>query len=318
MLDLDEAGVAAALGAWAQDHAPTSVRRAHAAWRAFLRWSAEQGLLSRQVAPPSAPAVPSAAGTAPYQVAPARDVLFGERVALAAMTRTDDRVRWPVRDRVLIGLLSRAALTLAEAIALDVGALDIGGSDASVEVSGRGGRTRTAPVDDPLQRGLQSWLAARNHVLAGDPHGQGPLLINRRGTRLTISQGRYVVLAIAASTRPPIPEGEVFTALRRAAVHRWMRHDVPPDVIARWMGLTPATTRRWMADGEGAALVPAAKVDRDALRAAREHAFERAAEQRDKAERLMARARDVLRARSGGIGHDEAAENEREPRDAEQ
>lgn len=311
--DLDDDAVASALESWAEDHAASSVRRAHAAWRAFLRWAEDTGHVDRTVATPAAPTALAPSGGPVVRAA--RDVLFAERVALAALTRTGDRARWPLRDRALVALVSRAALTLPEAVGLDVGAADLDRPDPVLEVSGRGGRSRAVPIDSTLERALRAWLQTRHHIV-GDV---GPLLLDRKGHRLTVAQGRYAVLSIAAHAEPHVPAGEVFTALRRSAVHRWSQRNVPPDVVSQWMGLTVASARRWLFDAAPAPNDRAAMTDddRDALHAARHDAVRRAIEQRDRAERLIARAQDVVRSRSSRMGNDEAAPHEREPRDPE-
>ena len=83
------------------------------------------------------------------------------------------------RDRAIIELLYSSGLRLAELTSLDLNSLDL--HDASVEVTGKGNKTRILPIGSHAINALRNWLEVRrDHALDGET----ALFVSRRGTRL--------------------------------------------------------------------------------------------------------------------------------------
>ncbi|HMK90121.1 MAG TPA: tyrosine recombinase XerC [Methylocystis sp.] len=159
-----------------------SLLRALAALRNFLRFLEKQGLAKTDVfAAVRAPKRPHNLPKA-LAVADARDLLDTQSRA------GDAREPWALaRDAAVLGLLYGAGLRISEALSIDRDAAPIGAIDR-VTILGKGGKTRTVPVIEPVRRLIESYLALCPHELAG-----GPLFIGVRGDRLS---ARVVQLAV--------------------------------------------------------------------------------------------------------------------------
>lgn len=85
-----------------------------------------------------------------------------------------------VRDHAMLELFYSSGLRLSELVALDCRDLDL--SQRTVEVTGKGRKTRILPVGRQACLALQRWLQARG-ALNSDP--DGALFLNRSGGRLS-------------------------------------------------------------------------------------------------------------------------------------
>ena len=84
-----------------------------------------------------------------------------------------------LRDLAMLELLYSSGLRLAELVSLDAG--DVDRDDATVEVTGKGAKTRRVPVGRKALAALERWLRIR----AGIARPQEPaLFVSRRGSRL--------------------------------------------------------------------------------------------------------------------------------------
>jgi integrase/recombinase XerC len=84
-----------------------------------------------------------------------------------------------LRDTAMIELFYSSGLRLAELIAIDVGDLDA--SDATLEVTGKGAKTRRVPVGSKALEAIGRWLRVRSNY-AGP--GQAALFVSKRGNRI--------------------------------------------------------------------------------------------------------------------------------------
>ncbi|MBL3590736.1 MAG: tyrosine recombinase XerC [gamma proteobacterium endosymbiont of Lamellibrachia anaximandri] len=94
--------------------------------------------------------------------------------------RDDDPVA--IRDLTIMELFYSSGLRLAELISLNLGDIDI--SDAMVEVTGKGAKTRRVPVGRKALEALDRWLSVRCQ-LAGA--GENALFVGVRGKRISRS-----------------------------------------------------------------------------------------------------------------------------------
>ena len=84
-----------------------------------------------------------------------------------------------VRDRAIMELFYSSGLRLAELLALELGDIDL--NDATVRVTGKGGKTRVVPIGRQARGALQDWLQTRAAMTTLE---QSALFIARNGTRL--------------------------------------------------------------------------------------------------------------------------------------
>ncbi len=100
------------------------------------------------------------------------------------------------RDRVLALLPIYAGLRVSETIALDTDDVRISARKGTLRVCGKGGKPRELPVHAQLRTDLQTWLGERPDWPGA---GTSPaLLLNRRGTRLSVRGASDIIRAIAA------------------------------------------------------------------------------------------------------------------------
>ncbi len=83
------------------------------------------------------------------------------------------------RDLAILELFYGCGLRLAELVGLNLG--DIDARDASVEVTGKGSKTRRIPVGRQALSALERWLAVRAALAGAD---EPALFVSRRGNRI--------------------------------------------------------------------------------------------------------------------------------------
>lgn len=84
------------------------------------------------------------------------------------------------RDRAMFELIYSSGLRLAELIGLDLADMDA--QNATVRVTGKGGKTRIVPVGRYATAALQTWLEQRRLLCAA---GEAALFVGNHGRRLT-------------------------------------------------------------------------------------------------------------------------------------
>jgi integrase/recombinase XerC len=97
------------------------------------------------------------------------------------------------RDLALMELLYSSGLRLAECVGLDLERLDL--KDRTVQVLGKGSKSRIVPVGRTAVTALKAWLKVRAGVARSD---ESALFVGRNGRRLG---GRAVQLRVATWAR---------------------------------------------------------------------------------------------------------------------
>ena len=162
---------------------PTSHRRKAAAIRAFYRFCFAEGLIDKDIA--SLLDLPRAARQLP-------DTLDVQQVE-SLLEAPDPGTQLGLRDRALLELLYACGLRVSEALNLDLE--DIGLSEGSVRVIGKGDRERRLPVGDVALAAVAKYVEGARPALLGappksstaksHPRRGGPLFVNARGQRLS-------------------------------------------------------------------------------------------------------------------------------------
>lgn len=159
-----------------------SLLRALAAIRNFLRFLEKKGLAKTDLfgavrAPKKPHSLPKA-----LTVADARDLIDPEQRAGEA------REPWILaRDAAVLALLYGVGLRISEALSIQRAEAPVGRIDR-VAITGKGGKTRTLPVIEPVRKAIDSYLALCPHDLTG-----GPLFVGAKGGPLS---PRIVQLAV--------------------------------------------------------------------------------------------------------------------------
>ena len=85
-----------------------------------------------------------------------------------------------LRDLAILELLYSSGLRLAELVSVDLRDLDF--EDATLEVTGKGAKTRRLPVGRLALSAIRTWLGARAGIAR---EGETALFVSQRGTRLS-------------------------------------------------------------------------------------------------------------------------------------
>ncbi|ACZ87325.1 tyrosine-type recombinase/integrase [Streptosporangium roseum] len=137
---------------------PASVNRAWSAWNQFLSFCVAEGLLEGN---------PMAAVPRPKQPAKAPKPLLGdgsasatllERIAAGARRARDP---WVERDLVVLALALVTGMRSAELLGLTLGSIGGSPGDRRIQVVGKGGRSRSLPIEAPVERLVERYLHSR-------------------------------------------------------------------------------------------------------------------------------------------------------------
>ncbi len=167
------------------------------AWRGLYRWWGREGVVRLN---------PVEGVRAPKAPKPLPKALSVEQaVALAGFEPRQGDPVLHARDHCMVELLYGSGLRVAELVGLDQRAGDaaagwIDAADASAQVLGKGSKRRAVPVGAAALAALRAWLLVRGHIAAKD---EPALFVSRRGTRLTASQVRSRLKALALQAGLP-------------------------------------------------------------------------------------------------------------------
>jgi integrase/recombinase XerC len=167
------------------------------AWRGLYRWWGREGVVRLN---------PVEGVRAPKAPKPLPKALSVEQaVALASHKPQGGNPVLQARDHCMVELLYGCGLRVAELVGLDQRASSdaagwIDATDASAHVLGKGRKRRSVPVGAPALAALRAWLLVRGQVAAPE---QAALFVSQRGTRLTPSQVRSRLKALALQAGLP-------------------------------------------------------------------------------------------------------------------
>ena len=178
--------------------APRSLAILLAAWRGLYRWWGEQHAIASN--PVDGVRAPKAAKPLPKALS------VDHAVALASHTGTADAdAALAARDHAIVELLYGCGLRVAELVGLDARAGRaasgwVDGPDATAHVLGKGGKRRSVPVGRAALSAVEAWVEQRAPLARPD---EAALFVSRRGTRLSASQVRSRLKALALQAGLP-------------------------------------------------------------------------------------------------------------------
>jgi integrase/recombinase XerC len=227
----------AAFAQFAENRAPASIYRAWSSWNSFFTFLVTEGVVAGN---------PMSAVDKPRVAAPSPKPLRGEDTPeqlLDAVNRVDERQRdpWPERDLAVLALALCAGLRLSELLALRTGSLLGRPGERRVEVTGKGGRPRTVPVEPELDAVLDRYLLTRRQRCTG--RGDA-FLVDRRGAPLKRGGLQYLVESCyrRAGITDRVPRGAQLHALRHTFATRLAEDGANASEIMRLLGHASLTT----------------------------------------------------------------------------
>jgi integrase/recombinase XerC len=84
-----------------------------------------------------------------------------------------------MRDTAMVELFYSSGLRLAELVAIDLGDIDM--DDATLEVTGKGAKTRRVPVGGQAREAIRRWVRVRGNYSVPE---QNALFVSQRGNRI--------------------------------------------------------------------------------------------------------------------------------------
>jgi len=153
-----------------------SLARMLSAWRSFFHYLArDHGLTQNPCLGLRAPKSPKAL---PQCLSP------DQAHQLLDMATDDEPLA--VRDKAMFELFYSSGLRLSEVVGLNLGQIDF--AEGTLEVTGKGGKTRIVPVGRLAAEAIQAWLPQRELLAQPQEHG---LFVGKNGTRLGARSVQY-------------------------------------------------------------------------------------------------------------------------------
>jgi site-specific recombinase XerD len=179
-----------AFAEFADGHAPASILRAWSAWNRFMSFAVAEELVDgNPMAAVPHPKAPSKAPK-PFQGDGTAKTLL-ERIAAGAREARDP---WVERDLVALAFPLVTGARSAELLGVTLGSFGGSPGDRRVRLSGKGGKTRSVPVESPLERLVDAYLLSRmeRFGLSSLPLS-APLLVNTKNEPLRRGGLQYLV-----------------------------------------------------------------------------------------------------------------------------
>ncbi|MBI5259447.1 MAG: tyrosine recombinase XerC [Burkholderiales bacterium] len=185
---------------------PRSIALTLSAWRGLYRYWGRERMVPHNPVEGLRP--PKAAQALPKALPVDQAVALAQAAEGAAGAQAEGAgtpAALTARDHCIVELLYGCGLRVGELVALDhqPGAEAAGwvdAADASVHVLGKGSKRRSLPVGGPALQALAAWLAHRPGLALP---GEAALFVSQRGARLSASQVRTRLKALALAAGLP-------------------------------------------------------------------------------------------------------------------
>ena len=163
----------------ARELSSKSIARALSAWRGFYDYLIHHHAFTQN--PVHGLRAPKAAKTLPQALSVDQTVNF---VNIQGDSTLD------LRDHAILELFYSSGLRLSELVNLDIDRLDFTGG--TIEVTGKGNKTRIVPLGSHAANAIQKWLQARA-LITTDENSQQAVFITQQGKRITPRAVQYRV-----------------------------------------------------------------------------------------------------------------------------
>ncbi|KWX04826.1 integrase [Carbonactinospora thermoautotrophica] len=250
-----------AFAEFAGPRSAASVARAWSTWNQFFTFLVAEGTVAGNPMPAvQRPKLPRRTPK-PLQGEDTPERLLAAVLAGARKARDP----WPERDLVALALGLLAGLRLSEMLGLTVGSLAGRPGERRLQVLGKGGKTRSVPIEPALERLIDVYLRTRlarfgQRTLPRD----APLLVNNRGEALRRGGLQYLVRQCYrhAGIHDRVPKGALVHALRHTFATRLAEDGATASEIMALLGHASITTSQNYIDAT-------AREQREAVRANR-------------------------------------------------
>ncbi|MFC3997558.1 tyrosine-type recombinase/integrase [Nocardiopsis sediminis] len=245
---------------FAAERAASSVVRAWSTWNGFFGFWVAEGVVEGN----PMPAV-RRPRLAPAQPKPLLGEDTPERL-LEALAQGCRRARdpWPERDIAVLALALLTGLRSAEMLALRVESIGGRPGERRVRVVGKGGKTRSLPIEPPLEALIEAYLHTRAVRLGRPAKAADALLVDNRGRGLRRGGLQYLVRQCYkhAGVHDRVARGTLVHALRHTFATRLAEDGASVTEIMRLLGHTSITSSQSYIDVTASAQREAARSNR--------------------------------------------------------
>ncbi|WP_344977014.1 tyrosine-type recombinase/integrase [Salinactinospora qingdaonensis] len=260
LADLTTAVMRQAFARFATRRAASSVTRAWSTWNGFFAFLVSEAMVEGN--PMSAVQRPR---TAPREPKPLLGEDTPERLleALAAGCRKA-RDPWPERDLAVLALALLTGMRSAELLALRLDSLGGRPGERRIRVVGKGERTRSIPIEEPLEALIQQYLRTRRERFGVALAGDDALLVDNRGAALRRGGLQYLVRQCYrhAGVNDRVAKGTLVHALRHTFATRLAEDGASVTEIMRLLGHASLNSSQSYIDVTAAAQREAARSNR--------------------------------------------------------
>jgi len=232
--DLTPSVLRSAFARFAASRSASTVTRAWSTWNGFFGFLVVEGAVGgnpMQVVPKprTPPPVPKPLQGEDTPERLLRTVAAGNRKA---------RNPWPERDLAVLSTLLCTGVRSAELLDLTVGSLAGRPGDRRLHVRGKGGRSRSIPIEDALDDVIQQYLRSRKLRFGDRLPGDAPLFVDHRGQPLRRGGLQYLVQQSlrAAGVTDRVQRGAMVHALRHTFATRLAEDGANAAEIAKLLG----------------------------------------------------------------------------------
>ncbi|WP_285759933.1 tyrosine-type recombinase/integrase [Nocardiopsis ansamitocini] len=245
---------------FATDRAASSVLRAWSTWNGFFSFLVSENLVNGNPMPAvSRPRLPA------RQPKP----LMGEDTPERLLQALADGCRkardpWPQRDLAVLALALLTGLRSAEMLSLTIESFSGRPGERRVRVIGKGGKTRSLPVETPLEILIDAYLDTRRTRFATTLKSTDALLVDNRGNPLQRGGLQYLVRQCYrhAGVYDRVAQGTLVHALRHTFATRLAEDGASVTEIMRLLGHASITSSQSYIDVTAQAQREAARANR--------------------------------------------------------
>ena len=166
-----------------RDLGSKSIARALSAWRGFYDYLIQHHGFTQN--PVHGLRAPKAAKTLPQALSVDQAVRFVDITGDSLLE---------IRDHALLELFYSSGLRLAELVNLNLNCIDF--SEGTIEVTGKGNKTRIVPLGSHASTSIQKWLTSRALITIDEKDTQA-VFVTQQGRRITPRAVQYRVKAWA-------------------------------------------------------------------------------------------------------------------------
>lgn len=262
---LDATAMREAFGRFADTHANASVARCWSTWNQFFIHLVADGVISGNPMP--AVRAPSRPRQAPKPLLARDNVDDTPEILLRSASQPRDNARdpWPEREVAVIAMLLLTGLRSAELLSLTLGSIVGRPEERRVQVTGKGGKARSVPMEEPLHALIQTYLASRRHRFRSGRIGvKAPLFVDLRGDPLRRGGLQYLVKSAmrAAAVNDLRSPGALVHALRHTYATRLAEDGASASEIMKLLGHGSLVTSQAYIDATANERREAAKANR--------------------------------------------------------